>query len=145
MEGYVGSFRRLCKAMYSPVNQLRATGDGRNFASIFCLSFLGTRFSKVLGMICISGGSQDLPPSFYQVFTLIQLGMFKFYIGNLPGKNKPITSLSKTNEISAVYRTPGSMDSLFSDFVKEIWRGTSGARDYLGEIWGGFWWTHTGK
>ena len=36
--------------------------------------------------------------------------------------------------------TPGSMNSLFSDFFREFWRGISGGvRDYLGEMLGGFW------
>ena len=35
--------------------------------------------------------------------------------------------------------TPGSMNSLFSDFFREFWRGLlGGVRDYLGEIVGGF-------
>ena len=35
--------------------------------------------------------------------------------------------------------TPGSMNSLFSDFFREFWRGIlGGARDYLGEMLGGF-------
>ena len=35
--------------------------------------------------------------------------------------------------------TPGSMNSLFSDFFREFWRGIlAGVRDYLGEILGGF-------
>ena len=49
-------------------------GDGRNFASNFWKIF-GTRFSQVFGIICISGGHQDLPPGFYHVFILIYLGM----------------------------------------------------------------------
>ena len=35
--------------------------------------------------------------------------------------------------------TPGSMNSLFSDFFKDFWKGTlRGVRDYLGEVLGGF-------
>ena len=35
--------------------------------------------------------------------------------------------------------TPGSMNSLFSDFFGEFWRGIlGGVRDYLGEVLGGF-------
>ena len=35
--------------------------------------------------------------------------------------------------------TPGSMNSLFSDFFREFWRGIlGGVRDYLGEVLGGF-------
>ena len=36
-------------------------------------------------------------------------------------------------------RTPGSMNSLFSDLFREFWRGIlGGVRDYLGEVLGGF-------
>ena len=35
--------------------------------------------------------------------------------------------------------TPGSMNSLFSNFFRELWRGIlGGVRDYLGKILGGF-------
>ena len=35
--------------------------------------------------------------------------------------------------------TPGSMNSLVSDFFTEFWKGIlGGVRDYLGEILGGF-------
>ena len=35
--------------------------------------------------------------------------------------------------------TRGSMNSLFSDFFTEFWRGIfGGARDYVGEMLGGF-------
>ena len=35
--------------------------------------------------------------------------------------------------------TPGSMNSLFSDFFREFWRGIlGGVRDYLGQVLGGF-------
>ena len=40
---------------------------------------------------------------------------------------------------SLKYSTPGSMNSLFSDFFREFWRGIlGGVRDYLGEVLGGF-------
>ena len=39
--------------------------------------------------------------------------------------------------------TPGSMNSLFSDFVREFGRDIlGGVRDYLGEIWGSFYGTN---
>ena len=35
--------------------------------------------------------------------------------------------------------TPGSINSLFSDFFNNFWRGIlGGVRDYLGDILGGF-------
>ena len=35
--------------------------------------------------------------------------------------------------------TPGSMNSLFSDLFRELWRGNlGGGRDYSGEVVGGF-------
>ena len=61
------------------------TGDGRNFASNFWNLF-GTIFSQILGIICISGGYQDLLPGFYQMFTLIDLGMFELFTGK-PTRN----------------------------------------------------------
>ena len=37
------------------------------------------------------------------------------------------------------FLTPGSINSLFSDFFREFWRGISGGvRDYSGEVLGGF-------
>ena len=45
------------------------TGVGRNFASKFWNSFQA-RFPLIFGIICVSGVYQDLPPGFYQVFTL---------------------------------------------------------------------------
>ena len=42
--------------------------------------------------------------------------------------------------------TPGSMNSLFGDFFREFWRMIlGGVRDYLGGIWGGFWWKEAGN
>ena len=38
---------------------LGPSGDGRNFASDFW-KILGTRFSQVFGIICISGGHENL-------------------------------------------------------------------------------------
>ena len=40
------------------------TVDGIKFASNLCETF-GIRFSRIFGIICISGGHQDLPPDFY--------------------------------------------------------------------------------
>ena len=41
--------------------------------------------------------------------------------------------------VVAIHCTPGSMNSLFSDFFMEFWRGIlGGVRDYLGEVLGGF-------
>ena len=41
---------------------------------------------------------------------------------------------------------PGSMNSLFSDFFREFWRGIlGGVRDYLGEVLGDFYWKNEGK
>ena len=42
----------------------RPTGDGKKIASNF-LNIFRTRISQVFGIICISGGYQDLPPGFY--------------------------------------------------------------------------------
>ena len=52
------------------------TGDGKHFASNFWDMFW-TRFSRILVIICISGGYQDLLLGLYQVFTLIYLGISK--------------------------------------------------------------------
>ena len=42
-------------------------------------------------------------------------------------------------KFSKTLDTPGSINSLFSDFFREFWRGISGGvRDYLGEILEGF-------
>ncbi len=44
------------------------------------------------------------------------------------------------------YFTPGSINSLFSNFVREIWRGMfGGVRDYLEEMLGGFYKKPRGK
>ena len=41
--------------------------------------------------------------------------------------------------LSNMFGTPGSMNSLFSDFFRECWRGNlRGVRNYLGDIWEGF-------
>ena len=53
------------------------TVDGKKFASNFW-KIVGTRFSQVFGIICISGGYQDLLPGFYQVFTLNSVGISRF-------------------------------------------------------------------
>ena len=46
------------------VEDMHGTGDGKKFASNFGTRFL-SRFSLIFGIICISGGHQDLPPGFY--------------------------------------------------------------------------------
>ena len=47
-------------------------------------------------------------------------------------------SISKAFQ-GQVCTTPGSMNSPFRDFVMEFWRGIlGGVRDYLGEMFGGF-------
>ena len=49
------------------------------------------------------------------------------------------TENRKTNMEIYSTNTPGSMNSLFSDFFREFWRGIlGGVRDYLGEVLGGF-------
>ena len=72
------------------------TVDGIKFASEFW-EILGTRFSMIFGIICIPGGHQDLPPGFYQVFTLIYLGISRIQRGkptrNLLEKNKKIQKI----------------------------------------------------
>ena len=41
-----------------------------------------------------------------------------------------------TSKYSFQLFTPGSMNSLFSDFFRELWRGILGdVRDYLGKNW----------
>ena len=37
--------------------------------------------------------------------------------------------------------TPGYLNSLFGYLFRDFWRGILGCvRDYLGEVWGGFYW-----
>ena len=72
----------------------RSTGDGRNFASNFWKT-IGTIFSQVFGIICISGGHQDLLPSFYQVFTLISVGISRIQDSEGKTYQKPI----RTNKV----------------------------------------------
>ena len=49
-----------------------------------------------------------------------------------------LSSLSFLN-VSISQSTPGSMNSLFSDFFREFWRGILGVvRNHLGEVLGGF-------
>ena len=47
---------------------------------------IGTRFSQVFGVICISGGHQDLPPDFYQFFSFISVGISRIQRGK-PTRN----------------------------------------------------------
>ena len=47
----------------APSDRNRTTVDGIKFASDFCEK-IGTRFSLIFGIICISGGHQDLSPGF---------------------------------------------------------------------------------
>ena len=49
--------------------------------------YIRTRFSQVFGIICISGGYQDLLPGFYQVFTIISVGI------SMIQRGKPIRNL----------------------------------------------------
>ena len=67
-------------------HRMHHTVDGIKFASNFGEK-IGTRFSQVFGIICISGGYQDLLPGFYQVFTLISVGISRIQRG------KPIRNL----------------------------------------------------
>ena len=59
------------------IGKFHYTGDGKKFASNFWKQ-IGTIFSQVFDIICTSGGYQDLLPGFYQVFTLIYLGISRF-------------------------------------------------------------------
>ena len=71
------------------------------------------------------------------------VGIISDYTGiSLATTNANIGNHKETIEI----HTPGSMNSLFSDFFREFWRGMSGGvRDYLGEVLGGFYWKNKGK
>ena len=73
------------------------TGDGKKFASNFWKIF-GTRFSQVFGIICISGGYQDVRTGFYQVFTLHTVGISRFQ------REKPTRNLPEKDE--KIYKNP---------------------------------------
>ena len=55
-----------------------------------------------------------------------------------PGNNQQNMCLDPVVFVSekiANPHTPGSINSLFSDFVRELWRGIlGGVRDYFGEV-----------
>ena len=60
---------KSCYFMYTSFKRLYTyTGVGNNFASKFW-SIFWTKFSRISGIMCISGGYQDLLPGFCQVFT----------------------------------------------------------------------------
>ena len=63
------------------------TGDGKKFASKF-LKISRTRFAQVFGIICITGGYQDVRTGFYQVFTLHTVGISRFQ-REKPTRNLP--------------------------------------------------------
>ena len=51
----------------------------------------------------------------------------------------PEARTKSTEFASIAHTTPGSMNSLFSDLFKEVWRDILGVvRDYSGEVLGGF-------
>ena len=74
----------------------------KNVASIFWKMF-GTRCSQVFGIICISGGYQDLLPGFYQGFTLNSLGMFRFQRGKPIRKHKQNTQSNYAQTLILVH------------------------------------------
>ena len=63
--------------------------------------------------------------------------MFFFVFASFPIFTNSLPPI--TYKIVYLLSTPGSMNSLFSDFFREFWRGIlGGVRDYLGEVLGGF-------
>ena len=73
----------------------------KKVARIF-LKIFRTRFSQGFGIICISGGYQDVRTGFYQVFTLHTVGISRFQrekpTRNLPKKNPPKINPKNTGD-----------------------------------------------
>ena len=68
----------------------------------------------------------------------IEAGLI-LYTASFPEHFEPSRTHTSIVESEFVETTPGLINSLFSDFFRELWRGILGdVRDYLGEVLGGF-------